>query len=79
MAATTETARFRAGPSAKVVAISQGGRGDQRATGALDGPRGQQPGLGGGQAAGQRGGREEQQPGHEYAAAAEQVPGPAAE
>jgi hypothetical protein len=57
----------------------QRGRGDQRAAGALDGAGGEQEGLAGGEPAGQGGGGKQQQPGDEHRAAAEQVPGPAAE
>ena len=80
IAAYTPIARLRGGPSGKVVVISDSAvGGDDRGAGALDRAGRQQPGLGGGEPAGQRGGGEQQQPGDEHLAAAEQVPGPAAE
>jgi len=57
----------------------QRGRGDQRAAGALHRAGREQKGLAVGEPAGQGGGGEQQQPGDEHLAAAEPVPGPAAE
>ncbi len=57
----------------------QSGRRDDRTAHALQGARGQQPGLGVGETAEQRGDREQDDPGDEDPLAAEDVAGPAAE
>ena len=78
IAAYTPIARFRGGPSGKVVAISASAAAAiDRGAGTLDGAGREQPRLGGGEPASQRSRREQQQPGDEHLAAAEQVPGPA--
>ena len=80
IAAYTPNARVRGGPSGKVVVISDSAAGATSAPPTPCTARAvSKKAWRGGEPADQRGGGEQQQPGDEHLAAAEQVPGPAAE